>query len=116
MPEIVTVTPGGGRDAKGNPVPAGTPFEVMALEVAPGNMLVRYGVGGDLSTVEFTVFLPLRMRAADPVDGYVATVDRLTDAFSIEVRGRVCRGRAQVWDSGGRGGIAVLAYSATGKS
>lgn len=113
MPETVTITPLGGRDSDGDPVDNGEPFEVRALEVAPGNTLRRFGIGGDLDAVDFTVFLPLRVRQDE---GYVATVDRLPKDFSIRVRGRDCLGRAQVWDSGGRGGIAVLAHSATGKS
>lgn len=114
MPEIVTITPGGGRDAKGDPIAPGDPFELIALEVAPGNTVLQYGVGGDLSKVEFTVFLPLRTRGPDPDFGYVSTMDRLAgETFGIEVRNRVCRGRAQLWDPAG---IVVLAHSATGRS
>jgi hypothetical protein len=111
--ETVTITPDTGFDGKGNPKPGGTPFTVPALEIAPGNTQLAYGVGGDLDKVEFTVFLPLRMREAD---GWVSVAEKATDNFSVEVRERFCRGRAQVWQSGGRGGVVVLCHSATGRS
>lgn len=112
MAEQVTVTPIAGRSAKGDPGPAGTPFDVQALDVAPGNTMLRFGIGGDLKTVDFTVYLPLRIRiGAD----YFRTVEKLTDDFWITVRGRRYNGRHQEWSSGGRGVVAVLAHSATGK-
>jgi hypothetical protein len=113
MPEFVTITPAGGLDAKGDPVTDGAPFTTMALEVAPGNTLLRFGVGGELDTVDFTVFLPLRIRVNDE---FVVTAEVLTEDFWITVRGRRCQGRAQLWESGGRGGVAVLAHSAKGKA
>jgi hypothetical protein len=113
MAETVTITPAGGRDSDGDPVEDGTPFDVRAMEVAPGNTLLRFGIGGDLDTVDFTVFLPLRIRDGEE---YVSTTEKMTEDFWIHVRGRDCRGRAQEWNSGGRGGIAVLAHSATGKA
>lgn len=115
MTELVTITPDAGLDAKGNPQPGGTPFEVSALEVAPGNTLLAYGIGGDLDSVEFTVYLPLRIRMGDPAV-WTAVDEAATQNFSILVRGRYCRGRVQRWESGGRGGIAVLCTSATGKA
>lgn len=116
MTELVTITPLGGGDSDGNPRPAGTPFQLAALEVAPGNTLLRYGIGGDLDTVEFTVFLPLRVRAQVGPNWIWQSVEtKLTKSFAVDVRGRRCTGRAQVWNSGGQGGIAVLCLSATGK-
>lgn len=113
MAETVTITPIGGTNTDGDPAADGTAFDVRALEIAPGNTLQRFGVGGDLDTVDYTVFLPLRMRDGET---YVATSSKLTEDFSILVRGRKCLGRAQEWASGGRGGVAVLAHSAAGKS
>lgn len=116
MTEQVTITPGGGSDSKGNPKPTGTPFTVPALEIAPGNTQLRFGVGGDLDNVEFTVFLPLRVRTGEGVDRKLRpTVEVCTDTFSVLVRGRQCRGRLQEWNSGGQGGVVVLCESATGK-
>lgn len=114
MTEQVTITPVGGRNSDGDPTADGTPFTLTALEVAPGNTLLRYGIGGDLDTVEFTVFLPLRYRTA--VDTYQPVAAALADDFTITVRNRVCKGRVQEWNSGGRGGVVVLAHSATGRS
>lgn len=113
MAETVTITPIAGYNTDGDPLSNGTPFTVPAMEVAPGNTLLRYGIGGDLDTVDFTIYLPLRVRVADAI---VVTSGALTDDFWITVRGKQCRGRAQEWSSGGRGGVAVLAHSATGKS
>jgi hypothetical protein len=112
MAETVTIQPIAGRDSNGDPLEAGDPFGVRAMAIAPGNTLLRFGLGGDLETVDFTVFLPLRVRDGE---SYVATVSKLTEDFWITVRDKRCRGRAQEWSSGGRGGIAVLAHSATGK-
>lgn len=112
MSERVTIVPDGGHDGSGDPLPDGAPIAVLAYEVAPGNTLLKFGVGGDLDSVEYTVYLPLRIRisgAWTPLAGILAK------PFHIEVRERFCVGRAQVWDSRGRGGIAVLCHSATGK-
>lgn len=115
MTELVTITPDAGLDAKGNPTPGGTPLTLTPLEVAPGNTALAYGIGGDLDSVEFTVYLPLRARIGDP-PAWTAVDEAATQNFSILVRGRYCRGRAQRWESGGRGGVVVLAHSATGKA
>lgn len=115
MTEQVTITPDIGSDAKGNPKPAGTPFTVPALEVAPGNTLLRYGVGGDLDSADFTVFLPLQIRIGSPAVR-VRTAAACTENFTVLVRGRKCQGRLQEWDSGGQGGVAILCQSAKGKS
>ncbi|MCV7358483.1 hypothetical protein [Mycolicibacterium fluoranthenivorans] len=115
MSELVTITPQAEPNTDGDPQPAGAPFDVMAMEIAPGNTVRRFGVGGDLDSVEFTVFLPLRRRIPDTQD-YQATVEALTDNFRILVRDRDCAGRAQVWDAGGRGGVVVLCHSARGKA
>lgn len=113
MTETVTVTPASGVDSDGNPAAAGDPVTLTALEVAPGNQLVRYGAGGDLTGVEFTVYLPLRVQyegAWTPIEDLVRTGDEIT------VRGRRCIALVSVWRSRGRGGAAVLARSATGKA
>lgn len=112
MRELVTIRPDAGRDSDGDPLADGAPFDVRALEVAPGNTLRAPRTGGDLDSADFTVFLPLRIRAGDT---YVVTSTACTENFSIVVRGRTCRGRLQEWKSGGRGGCAVLALSRSGK-
>ena len=114
MTEQVTITPMGGQNADGDPLPDGASFAVTAFEVAPGNTLLEFGIGGDLDSVDFTAYLPLRFR---DVGGFWSPLaDRLAAPFRVDVRGRSCIGRAQEWNSGGRGGIAVLCHSATGKS
>lgn len=114
MTEQVTITPLGGRDSNGDPLPDGASFSVRAYEVAPGNTLLEYGIGGDLDSVEFTAYLPLRVR--DGGGSWSSLADKLAAPFSIDVRDRRCVGRMQEWNSGGRGGIAVLCHSATGQS
>lgn len=115
MSETVTVTPQSGTNSDGDPMPAGTPFDVVAMEIAPGNTLLRYGIGGDLDNVDFTAYLPLRVKTAVDAD-YQTTVSALTDDFRILVRGRDCLGRVQEWNSSGQGGVVVLCHSARGKS
>lgn len=115
MTETVTVTPAGGIDSNGDPQATGTPITLTPLEVAPGNLLLRYGAGGDLTDVEFTVYLPLRIL----IDGTWTEMDTLiATGDQIEVRGRRCIAFVQVWKSqrGNRGGVAVLARSKTGKA
>lgn len=113
MTETVTVTPAAGIDSDGNPSNAGDPVTLTPLEVAPGNQLLRYGAGGDLTGVEWTVYLPLRVRfegSWTPTEELVRTGD------DIVVRGQRCTAMVSVWRTqrGGRGGVAVLARSATG--
>lgn len=108
--EAVTITPQGGLDAHDNPLPAGVSFEVGAL-IAPGNTTLRPGADGDLDTVDWTVYLPLRIKQSG---AWVRTVEAMTDNFTVTVRGQVCRGRAKEWNVGGRGGVEVLAIAATG--
>lgn len=114
MSETVRIIPQGGRNSDGDPLPAGTPFDLVAWEIAPGNTLLRYGIGGDLDSVDFTAFLPLRCRVAVDAD-WQTTVSALTDDFRILVRGRDCFGRVQEWNSSGQGGVVVLCHSARGK-
>lgn len=115
MTEVVTVTPAGGIDSDGNPATPGTPVTLTPLEIAPGNLMVRYGQGGDLTDVEFTVYLPLRVLGED---GWIDTDSLITNGDVITVRGRDCTAMVQVWKSqrGARGGIVVLARSKTGKA
>ena len=115
MKETVTITPTVGNDDNGDPVAPGAPITLTPLEIAPGNMVRRYGKGGDLTDVEFTVYFPLRIRTANntftPVD------EVIHDGDVITVRGRTCSVLLEVWRSGGyRGGAAVLARSRSGKA
>lgn len=87
-------------DSDGNPVEAGDPVELTPLEIAPGNSLVRYGIGADLDDVAFTVYFDLGTQIADDDE--------------LEVRGKHCLARVGLWDSTGLGGLAVLARSVTG--
>ena len=117
MTETVTVTPPVELNANMNPVGGGgDPVVLTPLEVAPGNTVLQYGVGGDLDDVEFTVYLPLRTKIdADWVD----TETLVPDNSRISVRGRDCVARVSVWRSQRnpvRGGIAVLCRSSTGKA
>jgi hypothetical protein len=113
--ETVTVTPAAGIDSDGNPANTGDPVVLTPLEVAPGNLLVRHGVGGDLTGVEFTVYLPLRVRFEG---AWTSTEDLVRTGDDILVRGKQCTALVSVWRTqhGGRGGVAVLARSATGKA
>lgn len=116
MTETVTVIQLSGNDSDGDPVEPGEPLTVTPLEIAPGNMLIRYGTGGDLTDVEFTVYLPLRVPGAS---GYVDTDTVVRTGDEIEVRGRRCTALVQTWRSqrgGDRGGVAVLARSRSGKA
>jgi hypothetical protein len=121
--ETVTVTAAVELDGDGNPIvvdPVPDPVVLTPLEVAPGNTLLAYGIGGDLDDVEFTVYLPLRVRRLVDTEWLWLDVTTLVDDDSlVEVRGRTCRARVQVWKSqrsATRGGIAVLCRSTTGKS
>lgn len=110
MTEVVIITPQVGIDANDDPLPGGEPFSVHAL-VAPGNTTVRPGADGQLDVVEFTAYLPLRIKAAE---GWVRTSTLLTDKFTITIRDQECVGRAREWNDGGRGGIEVLASIKSG--
>ncbi|HUY02392.1 MAG TPA: hypothetical protein VMV33_03840 [Rhodocyclaceae bacterium] len=107
MTEKVTIFPVVGNDDNGDPLPEGAPIVVTPLEVAPGNAVLKYGVGGDLQNIEFTVFLELRH------ESNIKTGDEML------VRGRRCVAAVQIWrsqQSPNQGGIAVLATSASGKA
>ena len=115
MKETVTVTPTVGNDSDGDPVAQGAPITLTPQEIAPGNMLRKYGKGGDLTDVEFTVYLPLRIRTE--ADTYLPVDEVIHDGDEITVRGRVCVVLLEVWRTGGyRGGAAVLARSRSGKA
>ena len=114
--QTVTVTPRFPNDTNGDPVADGDPIELTPLEIAPGNTVLRYGFGGDLDDVEFTVFFPLLVwRGAG--EGYVHADELIKDGYGISVGDRNCTARVQKWQSqrSGRGGLVVLAHSATGK-
>jgi len=116
MTETVTVTPTPGNDANGDPVSSGSPITLAVLEIEPGNAVIRYGAGGNLTDVEFTVYLPLRTRTG--VDTYVATDTLVRTGDRIEVRGKHCVASVLTWQSqrSGRGGVTVLARSKSGKA
>ena len=115
MSETVTITPTVGNDSDGDPVAPGEPITITPLEVAPGNMLRKFGKGGDLTDVEFTVYLPLRIRTA--VDTYLPVDQVVHDGDEIVVRGRTCVALVEIWRSAGnRGGAAVMARSRSGKA
>lgn len=103
MSEIVTITPRTGNDRRGDPIPPGEPFDLRAMEIAPGNTAVRFGLGADLSDVNFTVFLPLRCEG------------RVRDGYGIKVRDLDLDARVLLWKSGGRGALLVLAHKSTGE-
>lgn len=104
MTETVTLKPSqtSRYDSNGNPILPGPGQPIQALEVEPGNGLLAFGIGGDLDDVAFTVYCEL----GTPIH----------DDDELEVRGRHCRARVALWDSGGQGGLAVLARSVTGAS
>ena len=107
MAETVTIFPTVGNDDNGDPLPQGAPIVVTPLEIAPGNAVNKWGVGGDMQNIEFTVFLELRHERS------IKTGDEML------VRGRRCLAAVQVWrsqQSPNQGGIAVLATSASGKA
>lgn len=118
----ITVQTGGGLDEDGNPTASGGPVELTPLEIAPGNTVLRYGVGADLDDVQYTVYLPLRTRTAIDVAGqaeYTPTVDLIPDDSTVTVYGKPCKARTQVWQSQrgtSRGGVVVLCRSITGAS
>lgn len=116
MSESVQITPQSGNDTDGDPIAPGEPIDLVPLEIAPGNMLLKYGAGGDLNDVEFTVYLPLRVKSGET---YTDITEVIRDGDEIVVRGRRCTAMVQIWRSqrdGGRGGAAVLARSRSGKA
>lgn len=110
MTEVVTITPQVGIDANDDPLPGGTPFDLPA-RVAPGNTTARPGADGQLDTVDFTAYLPLRAKGST---GWVRTNTLLTEKFTITIREQVCVGRAREWNDNGRGYIEVLASIKSG--
>lgn len=110
MTELVTITPNVGVDANDDPLPGGTPFTVAAL-IAPDATGIRPGPDGQLDSVAFMAYLPLRIRRPS---GWVATSSLLTPNFTITIRGQVCVGRAREWNENGRGGIEVVASIKSG--
>lgn len=120
MSETITVAPPVKYDTDSKRIVDNTdPIELVPLEVEPGNSVLKYGIGGDLDDVEFTVYLPLKQRRqVDDEFVWVDTTTLVVDDSVIVVRGRTCRARVHVWKSqrSRRGGIAVLCQSATGKA
>jgi hypothetical protein len=115
--ESVTVIPARlGNDANGDPYPQGAPVALSPLEIAPGNALLRYGIGGDLIDVAFTVFFPLRVQTKA---GYADAETVIRNGDEIVVRGRKCLAAVEVWRSqrsSTRGGVVVLARAVSGKA
>jgi hypothetical protein len=62
MTETISVLGAIGNDTDGDPITVDDPVTLTPLEIAPGNALMRFGKGGDLTDVEFTVYFPLRVR------------------------------------------------------
>jgi hypothetical protein len=117
MTETISVLGAIGNDTDGDPITVDDPVTLTPLEIAPGNALMRFGKGGDLTDVEFTVYFPLRVRTGADEWSEVDTL--IHDGDEIEVRGRRCLAMVQVWRSrngGARGGVAVLARSKSGKA
>lgn len=110
MSEEVVITPQAGLDAYDDLQAAGDPITVRGL-VAPGDTTTDPGADGSLDQVEFTVYLPLRIKQDT---GWVRTLTALTDNFTITVRGQDCVGRAKEWDESGRGGVEIVATAKTG--
>jgi len=114
--ELVVITPKSGNDSDGDPVEQGDPVTLVPWEVAPGNLLMRYGAGGDFTDVEFTVYLPHRSRMG--INTYTETMSLVHNGDQIEVRGKRCVAWVQLWQSSRtlRGGVVVLARSKSGKA
>jgi hypothetical protein len=102
MSETVTVTPRFERDDDGNPVADGTPVDLEAFAVAPGNTTITYTNAGDVDDVAFTVFFQ--------------TPVAISDGDLIVVRGKPCNARIQLWENPYQthGGFVVLAEATTG--
>ena len=116
MTETVIVTQLVGNDTDGDPIAAEEPITLTPIEIAPGNMMIKYGTGGDLTDVEFTVYLPLRVNTGD---GYTDTDTVVRTGDEITVRGRRCVALVSTWRSqrgGDRGGVTVLAQARSGKA
>jgi hypothetical protein len=114
--ETVTITSTSGNDSNGDPIAQIQSITLTPLEIAPGNMLRKYGTGGDLTDVEFTVYFPLRVRVGQ--NDYTDTANVVMNGDEIVVRGKTCTALVELWQSsrgGMRGGVAVLARSRTGK-
>lgn len=79
--ELVTITPRGGQDDDGHRLADGTPFDVEAIRVDPGNTAERYGAEGTVDEADFTVVLRLG--------------SGVRDGDWIKVRGRQCVARIQ---------------------
>jgi len=113
--EPVTITPQtGGLDANDDPLPTGAPGGPVTVRghVAPGNTTLSAGADATLDAVDFTIYLPLRVRQPG---GWVRTIALCGKNFTVTVRGQLCTGRAREWDLGaGRGGVEVLASARTG--
>lgn len=105
MSETITVTPKGATNTDGDPTSDGTPVVLTPIAIAPGNTSRSFDAGGDLEQVDFTIYLRL------------SDESRIADDDIVLVRGRHCRARVRTWRSPrtGRGGLEVLATSATGK-
>jgi hypothetical protein len=113
--ETVVVVPTVGNDADADPVAQGAPLVLTPWEVEPGNTAMKYGQGGDLTDIEFTVYFGLRTLSGG---GYEDTASLVKDGDEIHIRGRRCTAMVQIWTSqrSRLGGVVVLARSRSGKS
>ena len=84
--ETVTVTPQTGHDVKGDPIAAGSPYDLTPLEIAPGNTARVFTPAGTLETADYTL--------------YFALGTAINDDDDILVRGKKCRARVSIWKSG----------------
>lgn len=115
MTESVVITPTVGNDSNGDPVEQGAPVELVPWEIAPGNMVSKYGPGGDFTDVEFTVFLPLRSCVNQT---WRDTSMLVKNGDEIQVRGKRCTAWVELWQPqrSSFGGVVVLARSKSGKA
>lgn len=100
MTEQVLRHRGGGRDARGQLVAAGTPTPLLAIGVAPRGGSTRVDRGRTGEDVACTVYFPF---GTDIADG-----DELT------VRGKRYRIIVNDWQMQGRGGVEVLCVRGQG--
>lgn len=99
--ETVTVTPTFRRDADGNQPPDGTPYDLEAKAVAPGNQLLAWEIGRDIANVQYTAFFQHDI----PTE----------TGHRINVRGDELTAYVHRWRSPwtDRIGVAVLAHGAS---
>lgn len=101
--EQITITPRNGRDDRGEPLPDGAPFSVIARGVTPGATAARWGVTGTLDSVEFVVALDLFVPIKDG-DAVLVRGRRGTARVTLELEPWADRSQRLVAVSTRRGG------------